>query len=232
MILKIGKTGGKMRVHGDTDGERGGAEPGPDAGRGRGKRVDAFCRRVEEGDLCVGTARVGAGGVCATRPAGAGGGAGLSVQDDRQVDAADHAAHPAVPADGGGAGGSLSAAALRAGVHGGGRAAAGAGGPGTRAAERAGDASHSGAGIRSIRAGGICAAGRDFGSASLQSAKETGLSESGGGQTRKGTPDIYGWIPCIRGTGKAARECTISTPWTRSRNGKWWGVRRKSAKRI
>jgi len=48
----------------------------------------------------VGTARVGAGGICGTRPAGAGGGAGLSVQDDRQVDAADHAIHPAVPADG------------------------------------------------------------------------------------------------------------------------------------
>src|SRR5580700_7895100 len=97
-----------------------------------------FCGRVEEGDLCVGTARVGAGGICATRPAGAGGGAGLSVQDDRQVDAADHAIHPAVPADGGGAGRSVSAAALCQSVHGGGRAVAGAGGPGARAAEWAG----------------------------------------------------------------------------------------------
>src|SRR5580658_3887080 len=81
---------------------------------------------------------------------------------------------------GGGAGRSLSAAALRAGVHGGGRAVAGAGGPGARAVERAGYAAHSGAGIRSLRADGICAPGRDIGSASLQSAKETGLSESGG----------------------------------------------------
>src|ERR1700691_370399 len=180
MILKTSGTGGKMRVHGDTGGERRGAEPGPDAGRVRGKRVDALCRRVQEGALCVGTGRVGAGGICATGPAGTGGGAGLSVQDDRQVDAADRATDPAVPADGGGAGRSLSAAALCAGVHGGGRAATGAGGPGARAAERTGYAVHSGAGIPRLRADGICAAGQDFGSTSLQSAKETGLSESGG----------------------------------------------------
>src|ERR1035438_7839618 len=109
----------------------------------------------------------------------AGGGAGIPGEDDGEVAAADHPSGATVPGDGAGAGADLPAAQICPGVYGGGRALAGAGGSGARAAERTGHAADPGTGGRGVRPPGICAADADLGGALVQSAKETGLSETG-----------------------------------------------------
>jgi transposase InsO family protein len=98
---------------------------------------------------------------------------GLLVEDDGEVGAADHAPGGAIPGDRTGARGGLPAAEICAGVYGGGRAPAGAGGSGAPAAERAGHAADSGAGGGGIRPPGVRAAGQDLSGALVQSAKET-----------------------------------------------------------
>src|ERR1039458_6622396 len=109
----------------------------------------------------------------------AGGGAGIPGEDDGEVAAADHPSGATVPGDGAGAGADLPAAQICPGVYGGGRALAGEGGSGARAAERTGHAADPGTEGRGVRPPGICAADADLGGALVQSAKETGLSETG-----------------------------------------------------
>src|ERR1017187_8122961 len=109
----------------------------------------------------------------------AGGGAGIPGEDDGEVAAADHPSGATVPGDGAGAGADLPAAQICPGVYGGGRALAGEGGSGARAAERTGHAADPGTEGRGVRPPGICAADADLGGALVQSAKESGLSEPG-----------------------------------------------------
>src|ERR1017187_4841364 len=122
----------------------------------------AVRRKREKGDLRVGGTGAGAARVRDAREKDAGGGAGIAGEDDGEVAAADHPSGATVPGDGAGAGADLPAAQICPGVYGGGRALAGEGGSGARAAERTGRA-----------------ADADLGGALVQSAKETGLSETG-----------------------------------------------------
>src|ERR1039458_4827441 len=169
----------------------------------------AVRRKREKGDLRVGGTGAGAARVRDAREKDAGGGAGIPGEDDGEVAAADHPSGATVPGDGAGAGADLPAAQIcpgvygggralagergRAagagadlpaaqicpGVYGGGRALAGEGGSGARAAERTGHAADPGTEGRGVRPPGICAADADLGGALVQSAKETGLSETG-----------------------------------------------------
>src|ERR1017187_4420782 len=139
----------------------------------------AVRRKREKGDLRVGGTGAGAARVRDAREKDAGGGAGIAGEDDGEVAAADHPSGATVPGDGAGAGADLPAAQICPGVYGGGRALAGEGGSGARAAERTGHAADPGTEGRGVRPPGICAADADLGGALVQSAKETGLSEKG-----------------------------------------------------
>src|ERR1022692_2157877 len=133
----------------------------------------AVRRKREKGDLRVGGTGAGAARVRDAREKDAGGGAGIPGEDDGEVAAADHPSGATVPGDGAGAGADLPAAQICPGVYGGGRALAGEGGSGARAAERTGHAADPGTGGRGVRPPGICAADADLGGALVQSAKET-----------------------------------------------------------
>src|ERR1017187_5794134 len=176
MILK---TGGILRVNDHPNGECRRPEPAADGSPAGNQPGGAVRRKREKGDLRVGGTGAGAARVRDAREKDAGGGAGIPGEDDGEVAAADHPSGSTVPGDGAGAGADLPAAQICPGVYGGGRALAGEGGSGARAAERTGHAADPGTEGRGVRPPGICAADADLGGALVQSAKETGLSETG-----------------------------------------------------
>ena len=135
-------------------------------------------------------------------------------------------------------------AALRAGGH----RAAGRGGRGSRNAERAGHAEASGAGLLRLRRSALPALGGNFGGATVPAAGKPAVpraarspirrrdrrrcrSGSGAGRSRWAGRDTCGWTRCIRATWRERRGSITSTRWMRSRNGRWWGRWRRSARR-
>ena len=140
----------------------------------------------------------------------------------------------------------LPAAPFPRSLHAGRHRVAGLGRRGARDLERPGDAAHSGTRASALRQAGVCAAGGDLGSSSVQPAQEPALPRAAfelhqdaahGGVDRgaaqaailRASPAICAWIRCIRATSRRPRASITSTPSMRSCSGRWWARHRASS---
>src|ERR1019366_5501418 len=102
------------------------------------------------------------------------------VQGDRLEPTPDHAVDPQVPRRRSGGSGDLPAAAFPGEIHESGRGAAGGSGPCAWLAERAGNGAHYAARTPTVRQGRVCASGGNLRGASVQSAGQRGVPQTGG----------------------------------------------------
>src|ERR1019366_7670028 len=171
---------GVPRPDANTYAERRIADLGADPGVPQGQR-DHRVPRPEPGRIVrLGGTSLGGPGVCHAGKEAARNGSSLHRQGDRLEPTPDHAVDPQVPRRRSGGSGELPAAALPGEIQEAGGGAAGGSGPCAWLAERAGNGAHYAARTPTVRQGRVCASGGNLRGASVQSAGQRGVPQTGG----------------------------------------------------